>query len=42
MSQYYFIAKRANQNDDIDPRAVILPDDAAALRFAERTDRRVA
>lgn len=36
MSQYYFIAKRANQNDDIDPRAVILPDDAAALRFAER------
>jgi hypothetical protein len=36
VSQYYFIAKRANQNDDIDPRAVILPDDAAALRFAER------
>ena len=37
MSQYFFIVKRADQKDEADPRAVILPNDAAALRYAERT-----
>jgi hypothetical protein len=37
VSQYLFIVKRADQNDEVDPRAVILPNDAAALRYAERT-----
>jgi hypothetical protein len=37
VSQYYFLVKRADQNDEVDPRAVVLPNDAAALRYAERT-----
>jgi hypothetical protein len=37
VSQYFFIVKRANQSDEVDPRAVNLPNDAAALRYAERT-----
>ena len=37
MSQYFFIVTRPDQNDEVDPRAVILPDDTAALRYAERT-----
>jgi hypothetical protein len=37
VSQYFFIVRRANQKDKVDPRAVVLPSDAAALRYAERT-----
>jgi hypothetical protein len=37
VSQYYFIVRRADQKDKVDPRAVTLPNDAAALRHAECT-----
>jgi hypothetical protein len=37
VSQYYFIVKRADQQDEVGPSAVMLPNDAAALRYAERT-----
>ena len=37
MSQYFFIVKRADREDEGDPRAVVLSNDAAALRYAERT-----
>ena len=37
MSQYFFIVKRTDQKDEVDPRAVNLPNDAAALRYAELT-----
>jgi hypothetical protein len=37
VSQYFFIVKRADQKYEADPRAVVLPNDAAALRYAERT-----
>lgn len=35
MSEYLFMTKRADQKDEVDPRAVNLPNDAAALRYAE-------
>jgi len=37
VSQYFFIVKRADQKDESETRAVTLPNDAAALRHAERT-----
>ena len=36
MSQYFFFIKRADQKSETEPRAVILPNDTAALRYAER------
>jgi hypothetical protein len=37
VSQYFFFVKRADQKDEVDLRAVVLSNDAAALRYAERT-----
>jgi len=35
--QYFFVVQRSNQKEEGDPHAVNLPNDAEALRFAERT-----
>jgi hypothetical protein len=35
--QYFFTVQRADHKDGIDPQVVNLPNDAAALRYAERT-----
>jgi hypothetical protein len=35
--QYIFVVQRSDQKEEGDPRAVSLPNDAAALRYAERT-----
>jgi hypothetical protein len=37
VSQYFFIVRRADLKDEANPCAVILPNDTAALRYAERT-----
>ena len=37
MPQYFFVVQPEDQNEEVDPRTVILPNDAAALRYAERT-----
>jgi hypothetical protein len=37
VAQYFFIVKQADLKDEANPRAVILPNDIAALRYAERT-----
>ena len=37
MPQYFFVVQRSDQKEKGDPRAVSLPNDAAALRYAERT-----
>jgi hypothetical protein len=34
---YFFVVQRLNQKEEGDPHAVSLPNDAAALRYAERT-----
>ena len=36
MPQYFFVVQRSNQKEAGDPHAVSLPNDAAALRYAER------
>jgi hypothetical protein len=37
VSQYFFIVKRTDQKDEACLRAVVLPNDTAALHYAERT-----
>jgi hypothetical protein len=35
--QYFFVVQRSDQKEEGNPHAVSLPNDAAALRYAERT-----
>jgi hypothetical protein len=35
--QYFFVVQRSDQKEEGNPHAVSLPNDAAALRHAERT-----
>jgi hypothetical protein len=37
MPQYFFVVQLADQSEEVDPHAMILPNDRAALRYAERT-----
>ena len=37
MPQYFFVVQRSDQKEEGDPHAVSLPNDVAALRYAERT-----
>ena len=37
MPQYFFVVQRSDRKEEADPQAVRLPNDAAALRYAERT-----
>ena len=37
MPQYFFVVQRSDRKEEADPHAVKLPNDAAALRYAERT-----
>jgi hypothetical protein len=35
--QYFFVVQRADQKEEPDPNIMILPNDAAALRYAVHT-----
>ena len=35
--QYFFVVQRGDQKEENDPHSMVLPNNAAALRYAERT-----
>jgi hypothetical protein len=35
--RYFFVVQRADRKEEPDPKSMILPNDAAALRYAEHT-----